>query len=321
MGFYWSYTLLLKSPVLMRSWWCPNQLSSSPHLHLSLSFPPTLSSMSSILFLFPLSFSPSFSFLTLSPLPFPLSSQDSSKQEEETQVTTKTMYSGNLSSSRRCLECGQLNSKMAKKCLQCRSPLQGKPCPRWACGAGSSQSTCSTPLFPLAYITSPIFFSYITSPIFFTPCFLLPFLILFSFPSPFSSHVSFSPPPPFVFLIPPLCTCTPSSLSLPPSPTPHRCGRPNLNHSLECFKCGMQLPPSASKWVYVGSHSGRGRFFIHSSTLHLPACYVSLLLSLSSLLSPLISPLPSHPSSPLSSILSLSPLLSLSSILFLSYLN
>lgn len=43
---------------------------------------------------------------------------------EETHLITKTMYSGNLSSSRKCLECGQLNSKMAKKCLQCRSPLQ-----------------------------------------------------------------------------------------------------------------------------------------------------------------------------------------------------
>ena len=38
-----------------------------------------------------------------------------------------------------------------------------------------------------------------------------------------------------------------------------RCGRPNLNHVTECYKCGATLPPAASsKWVYVGSHSGRG---------------------------------------------------------------
>ena len=43
---------------------------------------------------------------------------------EDSGVVTKTMFSGNLASSRKCVECGQLNSKMAKKCLQCRSPLQ-----------------------------------------------------------------------------------------------------------------------------------------------------------------------------------------------------
>ena len=46
------------------------------------------------------------------------------------QVVTKTMFSGTLASSRRCQECGQLNSRMAKKCMQCRSPLQGKGCHR-----------------------------------------------------------------------------------------------------------------------------------------------------------------------------------------------
>jgi hypothetical protein len=49
--------------------------------------------------------------------------QDSGKTEDSG-VVTKTMFSGNLASSRKCIECGQLNSKMAKKCLQCRSPLQ-----------------------------------------------------------------------------------------------------------------------------------------------------------------------------------------------------
>ena len=49
--------------------------------------------------------------------------QDAGKAEDSA-VVTKTMFSGNLASSRKCVECGQLNSKMAKKCLQCRSPLQ-----------------------------------------------------------------------------------------------------------------------------------------------------------------------------------------------------
>lgn len=49
---------------------------------------------------------------------------------DEGSVLTKTVYSGNLSSSRKCQECSTLNSKMAKKCVQCRSPLQGRPCPR-----------------------------------------------------------------------------------------------------------------------------------------------------------------------------------------------
>ena len=26
----------------------------------------------------------------------------------------------------------------------------------------------------------------------------------------------------------------------------------------ECYKCGATLAPTANKWVYVGSHSGRG---------------------------------------------------------------
>eukprot|EP00731_Ephydatia_muelleri_P021460 Em0014g51a len=52
------------------------------------------------------------------------------QKEESAQVMTKTVYSGNLMASRQCMECGQLNSKMAKKCVQCRSPLQGRACPR-----------------------------------------------------------------------------------------------------------------------------------------------------------------------------------------------
>ena len=32
--------------------------------------------------------------------------------------------------SRKCQECGQLNSRMAKKCMQCRSHLQGRACSR-----------------------------------------------------------------------------------------------------------------------------------------------------------------------------------------------
>lgn len=51
-------------------------------------------------------------------------------KDESAQVVTKTVYSGNLMTSRQCMECGQLNSKMAKKCVQCRSPLQGRACPR-----------------------------------------------------------------------------------------------------------------------------------------------------------------------------------------------
>ena len=50
--------------------------------------------------------------------------QDAGSKPEDSGVVTKTMFSGNLASSRKCVECGQLNSKMAKKCLQCRSPLQ-----------------------------------------------------------------------------------------------------------------------------------------------------------------------------------------------------
>ena len=38
-----------------------------------------------------------------------------------------------------------------------------------------------------------------------------------------------------------------------------RCGRPNLNHVTECYKCGATLAPTANKWIYVGSHSGRGK--------------------------------------------------------------
>lgn len=39
-----------------------------------------------------------------------------------------------------------------------------------------------------------------------------------------------------------------------------RCGRPNLNHVTECYKCGATLAPTANKWIYVGSHSGRGNY-------------------------------------------------------------
>ena len=43
----------------------------------------------------------------------------------------------------------------------------------------------------------------------------------------------------------------------------YRCGRPNLNHVTECYKCGATLAPTANKWIYVGSHSGRGGQSIH----------------------------------------------------------
>lgn len=92
------------------------------------------------------------------------------------QVISKATYPGGGSggggaasvggASRKCLECGHLNTRMAKKCVKCRSHLQGRACTR--------------------------------------------------------------------------------------------CGRPNLNHVTECYKCGASLPPSSSsKWVYLGSHSGR----------------------------------------------------------------
>jgi vacuolar-type H+-ATPase subunit H len=67
--------------------------------------------------------------------------QDPGKAEDSG-VVTKTMFSGNLASSRKCLECGQLNSKMAKKCLQCKSPLQGRPCPQCSRPNHSHSTEC-----------------------------------------------------------------------------------------------------------------------------------------------------------------------------------
>ena len=53
------------------------------------------------------------------------------------------------------------------------------------------------------------------------------------------------------------CTCTYTHTHTQGRPCP-KCGRPNHHHSIECYKCGEKLPPSATKWIYVGSHSGRG---------------------------------------------------------------
>ena len=39
-------------------------------------------------------------------------------------VTTRTVFTGTVGSTRTCLECDAINSKMAKKCQQCRAPLQ-----------------------------------------------------------------------------------------------------------------------------------------------------------------------------------------------------
>ncbi len=39
-------------------------------------------------------------------------------------VLTKTVFTGTVGSTRTCLECDAINSKMAKKCQQCRAPLQ-----------------------------------------------------------------------------------------------------------------------------------------------------------------------------------------------------
>lgn len=50
-------------------------------------------------------------------------------QQSNSGVVTKTIYSGSVGSTRKCMECGMINSKMAKKCQQCKSPVQGRPCP------------------------------------------------------------------------------------------------------------------------------------------------------------------------------------------------
>lgn len=39
-------------------------------------------------------------------------------------VTTRTVFTGTVGSTRTCLECDAINSKMAKKCQQCKAPLQ-----------------------------------------------------------------------------------------------------------------------------------------------------------------------------------------------------
>ena len=39
-------------------------------------------------------------------------------------VVTKTMFTGTVGSTRKCVECDAINSKMAKKCQQCKAPLQ-----------------------------------------------------------------------------------------------------------------------------------------------------------------------------------------------------
>jgi hypothetical protein len=86
---------------------------------------------------------------------FPKGNESSSSS-----LVTKTIFSGNLTSSRNCQECGTLNPRKAKKCQQCRAPIQGRPCPK--------------------------------------------------------------------------------------------CSRPNHSHSVECFKCGATLPPTATKWILGG---------------------------------------------------------------------
>ena len=45
-------------------------------------------------------------------------------QSTSTAVVTRTVFSGNLTSSRNCQECGTLNPRKAKKCQQCRAPIQ-----------------------------------------------------------------------------------------------------------------------------------------------------------------------------------------------------
>ena len=45
-------------------------------------------------------------------------------QQSNSGVVTKTIYSGSVGSTRKCMECGMINSKMAKKCQQCKSPVQ-----------------------------------------------------------------------------------------------------------------------------------------------------------------------------------------------------
>ena len=116
-----------------------------------------------------------------------------------------------------------------------------------------------------------------TQPLFFSPFFLL---ILFSFLSPLSSRVSFSPPPPpFLFLIPPLCTCTSSSLSLPPShslPPPPLTGVVVLisitvwnASSVECNF--LQVLPSGCMWGHTAEEVG----FSSNFTIHPPACCIS----------------------------------------------
>lgn len=39
-------------------------------------------------------------------------------------VVTKTMYSGNITASKKCADCGGINSRSAKKCQHCGIPLK-----------------------------------------------------------------------------------------------------------------------------------------------------------------------------------------------------
>ncbi|XP_019852573.1 PREDICTED: uncharacterized protein LOC109582347 isoform X2 [Amphimedon queenslandica] len=77
----------------------------------------------------------------------------SKSTESSSSLVTKTLYSGNISSSRNCMECGGINPRKAKKCQQCKAPIQGRPCPQ--CNRPNhSHSTecfkCGTALPPTA---------------------------------------------------------------------------------------------------------------------------------------------------------------------------
>lgn len=50
----------------------------------------------------------------------------SSSTNNDGGLVTKTMFTGTVGSTRRCVECDAINSKMGKKCQQCKAPLQVK---------------------------------------------------------------------------------------------------------------------------------------------------------------------------------------------------
>ena len=54
-------------------------------------------------------------------------------QQSNSGVVTKTIYSGSVGSTRKCMECGMINSKMAKKCQHCKSPVQVCTCTIMVC--------------------------------------------------------------------------------------------------------------------------------------------------------------------------------------------